>query len=103
MLVKEADSGPSKRAPANASPNAPPAEFTPAASLTRSSAIGASVRLLSWETSRPSPDPAIIKGTARYQPEVARGTIGSMAVLPAGERGNPGPMRVARGRLPPLL
>ena len=51
MLVKPMDSAASRMAPANASPNDrpndPPAEFTPAASLTRSSAIGASVRLLS--------------------------------------------------------
>ena len=46
-LVKPTDSAASKMAPANASPNDrphdPPAEFTPAASLTRSSEIGASV------------------------------------------------------------
>ena len=47
MLVELTDSAASKMAPANASPNDrpddPPAEFTPAASLTRSSEIGASV------------------------------------------------------------
>src|SRR5215471_19937909 len=44
MLVKPRDSAASKMAPANASPNDrpndPPAEFTPAASLTRSSSMG---------------------------------------------------------------
>ena len=47
MLVKPMDSAASRMAPAKASPNDrpndPPAEFTPAASLTRSSEIGASV------------------------------------------------------------
>ena len=47
MLVKVNDRVASMMAPANASPkdspNDPPAEFTPAASLTRSSEIGASV------------------------------------------------------------
>ena len=47
MLVKVNDSVASMMAPANASPNdspnEPAAEFTPAASLTRSSEIGASV------------------------------------------------------------
>src|SRR6185437_14451072 len=44
----------SMMAPANASPNDSPndpaAEFTPAASLTRSSEIGERVLLLSWDT-----------------------------------------------------
>ena len=47
LSVKISDSEASMIAPANArpkeSPNDPPAELTPAASLTRSSAIGASV------------------------------------------------------------
>ena len=47
MVVKEIKRVASMMAPANASPNEspndPPAEFTPAASLTRSSEIGASV------------------------------------------------------------
>ena len=47
MLVNANDSVASMMAPANASPNdspnEPAAEFTPAASLTRSSEIGASV------------------------------------------------------------
>ena len=47
LWVKISDSEASMIAPANASPNEspndPPAEFTPAASLTRSSSIGASV------------------------------------------------------------
>ena len=47
MLVNGNDSVASMIAPANArpneSPNEPPAELTPAASLTRSSEIGASV------------------------------------------------------------
>jgi hypothetical protein len=38
------------------SPKEPAAEFTPAASLTRSSAMGARVKLLSWDTSRPRPE-----------------------------------------------
>ena len=46
-FVKSSDSEASMIAPANASPNErpnePPAELTPAASLTRSSSIGASV------------------------------------------------------------
>ena len=45
--MKRSDSDASMIAPAKASPNDspndPPAEFTPAASLTRSSSIGASV------------------------------------------------------------
>ena len=47
MLVKTSESDASMIAPAKASPNdspnEPPAEFTPAASLTRSSSIGESV------------------------------------------------------------
>ena len=47
MLVNVKDSVASMMAPANArpndKPNEPPAEFTPAASLTRSSEIGDSV------------------------------------------------------------
>ena len=47
MCVKTSDSDASMIAPANArpneSPNDPPAELTPAASLTRSSSIGESV------------------------------------------------------------
>ena len=47
MFVNVKDSVASMMAPANASPNdkpnEPPAEFTPAASLTRSSEIGDSV------------------------------------------------------------
>ena len=47
MSVKTSDSDASMIAPANASPNdrpnEPPAELTPAASLTRSSSIGDSV------------------------------------------------------------
>jgi hypothetical protein len=47
MCVKTSDSDASMIAPANASPkerpNEPPAELTPAASLTRSSSIGESV------------------------------------------------------------
>ena len=47
MSVKLSDSAASMRPPATArpndSPNDPAAEFTPAASLTRSSAMGASV------------------------------------------------------------
>ena len=47
MFVKMSESDESMIAPAKARPNEspkePPAEFTPAASLTRSSSIGASV------------------------------------------------------------
>src|SRR5262249_59125129 len=61
MWLNTSDSDASMIAPANASPNEspkdPPAELTPAASLTRSSSIGQSVQVLSWETSRPPPQP----------------------------------------------
>src|SRR3984885_199550 len=107
MLVKLTDSTASKMAPANARPNDrpndPPAEFTPAASLTRSSETGASWYLFSGETSRPSPAPAIINGTTRYQPEVARGTIGSTTTIPMVNSANPARMRLAGRRFPPLL
>ena len=51
-------------------------QFTPAATLTRSSAIGARVKLLSWDTSSPSPEPANKSGITRYQPEFTLGTRG---------------------------
>ena len=78
MCVKATDRVANMIAPANASPkespNDPAAELTPAASLTRSSVIGDSVHLFSCETNSPSPDPAMMSGMTRYQPEDARGT-----------------------------
>ena len=38
--------------------------------------------MLSWETSRPSPVPARASGIARYQPELASGTIGTSNAMP---------------------
>ena len=70
-------------------PKDPAAELTPAASLIRVSSIGASVKLLSCDTSRPRPAPAIISGTVRYQPEVASGTIGISNAMPAVLSANP--------------
>jgi hypothetical protein len=59
--------------------------------------------LFSWETSRPSPDPAISNGTTRYQPEVARGTIGSTTTIPIVNSANPARMRLAGRRFPALF
>ena len=74
-LVKLKDRTASRRPPATASPkerpNEPAAEFTPAASLTRSSSMGDSVKLLSWDTRRPKPDPVISNGKKRAQPDSA--------------------------------
>ena len=63
----------------NDSPNEPAAEFTPAASLTRSSLMGASVKLFSCETSMPRPHPQITSGITRYHPESTLGTKGMIA------------------------
>ena len=93
---------PPARARPKDSPKEPPAELTPAASLTRSSAIGASVKLLSWETSRPKPDPVITRGSTRYHPESTLGTRGMMAAMPTVLSANPARTMLAGRRFPAL-
>lgn len=56
----------------NDKPNEPPAEFTPAASLTRSSEIGDSVKLFSCETRSPNPDPAMSSTLEILQADIDR-------------------------------
>ena len=73
------------------SPKFPAAEFTPAASLIRSSEIGASVKLLSWETSMPSPDPAMINGMREVPAGIRAGHDQDQQHHPDGEQGEPGP------------
>ena len=80
---------PSATASPKDSPKEPAAEFTPAASLTLSSAMGARVKLLSWDTSRPRPEPVITSGITRYHPESTLGTRGMMAAMPTVLRANP--------------
>ena len=107
MLVNRKASVASMIAPAKArpkeSPKFPAAEFTPAASLIRSSEIGASVKLLSWETSMPSPDPAMISGIARYHPESARGTTRISSTIPTVSNANPARMMMLGRRFPARL
>jgi len=97
MLVKPADSTASKMAPANASPNDrpndPPARVHPRPPRSTRSLRdrGQPCSCSAGETSRPSPAPAIINGTTRYQPEVARGTIGSTMTSPIVNSGEPPP------------
>ena len=87
------DSTASIRPPAIASPNErpndPAAEFTPAASLMPSSEIGARVKLLSCETRRPRPEPAIASGTTSHHPESTRGTSGRSATIPRSRSAKP--------------
>ena len=84
------------------SPKEPAAEFTPAASLTRSSLMGARVKLLSCETSMPSPEPAITKGMTKYHPESTLGTKEMIAAMPTALRAKP-VRTIWAGRLLPAL
>ena len=59
--------------------------------------------MFSWETSSPSPAPAIINGITRYQPESARGTIGIRITRPVVSNANPTRMMPLARRSPAFL
>jgi hypothetical protein len=60
------------------------------------------VSLLSWDTSSPRPDPAVISGTTRYHPE-SPGTIGISRMSPRLSNANPGRMITLGRRFPAFL
>ena len=62
--------------------------------------MGARVKLLSCDTSRPSPQPMITSGPASHRPESARGTIGMRIAVPTASSTKPIRMMLA-GRRPP--
>ena len=64
--------------------------------------IGARVKLLSWETSRPRPEPVTTRGITRYHPESTLGTSGMMAAMPTVDRAKPASTMLAGRRLPAL-
>ena len=58
---------------------------------------------MSWETSKPSPAPAMRSGTTIAQPESARGTIGIRTATPTASSRNPARMILLGLRLPAFL